>query len=768
MKFSEIFTPKNFYSSIIANRLGVTSFPFGSERRQEKTPHELMKQALMAYESRPVVNSGVNQLVLLITGGQLNVVGETDSDVKLLQKWLDYRPHLQQEVQKLAMMYLVTGNVPVELGYKMKGEKFYIDDFRIFPDPSRFYRGLYTIRDETGEVVENDNEYWLVEVDRKIRSVIVDGKNISPQIYRVHYSPYAVVPQRIIYAIPFHKSKFIFLKSFYNKWFYYSYSFVMSILDDVDAMFNIIQNIINITKYKAIGKTIITIGDEKNPASPEDIEKINEMLETGNFDNIVINKPINVDHLSYEGDYNTLTNELDWLRREIGSGLTPNYLTPFNSEVNRATSQEVKLVLDAQLKIWRRSILHFLNTNIIPSLKEYFNIKSDVWFDFKEFDLYTPDEKLNIYDRLYNSNIVSLNEYRKAMGLDTLEGGDIFRTEYESRIQQKYNQTGFSMSYKPTEGNFSEGVSILKQRETKGHVITLKQNDNIFEVYDGAELKLQTEDKDTAETYYNNLVKKIIHHELEFPEYEYNEEEEELVKQLNDSLVKVKKEIDELLSKHTEGFKEVKVINLKVVNPLQKTISKLFDNVSNSFNLTLSKVFNKSKQQVADYLKKVRGDVGLNKINKIDMSKLKLDAYKQIFSKDLDQLKNKKVLDLSRQVADSYIMGVPSSKIKQQVMDAVNDIHHEAERIVRTNVNRMAIASKLLLFKQMDIDKFIWITTIDDRTRESHRRRHGVVYNVDRALRGLDPAPTMVRDSSGKWIPEENINCRCTIRPYYS
>jgi len=71
------------------------------------------------------------------------------------------------------------------------------------------------------------------------------------------------------------------------------------------------------------------------------------------------------------------------------------------------------------------------------------------------------------------------------------------------------------------------------------------------------------------------------------------------------------------------------------------------------------------------------------------------------------------------------------------------------------------------MYKQMNIKKFEWLAHIDERTRAAHRKRHGKVYSVDKALKGLAPAPTIVRDKSGKWIPSENINCRCTVRPFF-
>lgn len=72
------------------------------------------------------------------------------------------------------------------------------------------------------------------------------------------------------------------------------------------------------------------------------------------------------------------------------------------------------------------------------------------------------------------------------------------------------------------------------------------------------------------------------------------------------------------------------------------------------------------------------------------------------------------------------------------------------------------------MYQKMNIKKFQWVAHIDERTRKTHKKRNGKVFSVDRALKGLDPAPTMIRDTSGKWIPSENINCRCTIRPYFT
>jgi SPP1 gp7 family putative phage head morphogenesis protein len=80
---------------------------------------------------------------------------------------------------------------------------------------------------------------------------------------------------------------------------------------------------------------------------------------------------------------------------------------------------------------------------------------------------------------------------------------------------------------------------------------------------------------------------------------------------------------------------------------------------------------------------------------------------------------------------------------------------------------RSANLSKLLMFKEMGVKEYQWVAHIDERTRDNHRKRHTNVYNVDRAIKGLDPAPGMVHDKSGKWIPSENINCRCRIRPRF-
>lgn len=1117
-----------FTSKPVSQRMGVVSFGYGSERRYDKKPHELMRDALNAYESRPFVHSGVNQLALLITGGHLSVKGSEKTDVDKIQKWIDYRKHVHEEVNLLTKLFLVTGNVPVEKAFVMKNEKFYVDDFYVFPRPDRFFRTLY-VYDKDGNYVDDDDRYWLIEVDKASRGLLVDGKSMNPQMFRIAYSPYAIAPVEVIYAIPFHKNKFCYLRTAYKKWFFYSYSFVMSSLDDIDAMYNIIQNIIGISKYKAIGKQIINIGDEKDPATPEDINNLKSDLQAGTFKNIVLNKKVNKTSLSYEGDYNTMTGEMDFLRKEVGSGLTPNYLTPWNSEVNRAcsllsvtkvlsenrgwifhedvqdgekialynpetdmmefkipkklhiydikeeelcvsdsriakyivtpehtlltktdkrvsyqskkahevhnyeklifktaalfpgseikkinlpsvnilgynteelalnaddmiaftglflsegcinqpdndnnssisisqseninpekvlkidklmdrlpfnifrskddkgiirwlfnnkqmkkwlsdncgirshtkkiprellrvsirqrkilydwlmlgdgttysilaeknniknrykysigsyttiskqladdmqelcislgysaiinlaykaegnrkdcwrihissnidrssnkserylkkftgkvgcfetdtgfyfikvgdtvhvsgnTSAEVKIVLEKQLQVWRRGILEFLNDNILDSVKEMLGITSDVEFDFPELDLYTTEEKQSVISPMYQDNLVTANEYRSKMGLDAIEGGDVFKTEFEKSmgvLDKDYDPAG---SMFPTEG-MKLKEEMKKQVRVNGHVVSLEQIGHTWQVLDGSEIKISIDDEQTARTFMQNYVKKIRDNDTPLSETDYKDEEEEMTKELTDTVKNLKDEVSSLLSSHTENFKEGKLINTDIIPKIDDLFDKAFGGLRKKFKKTIGDVFGSSKTSVLSAVTAATLGTGkqapdTSKIQNIDMKDLKLDAVEQTYQQDLKNLKNQKVAQLSRMVADAAATGMSSGKIKQQVLNAVGDVHHEAERILRTNINRTSTMSKLLMYQKMGIKKFQWLAHIDERTRKTHKKRNGKVFSVDKALKGLDPAPTMVRDSSGKWLPAENINCRCGIRLYFT
>jgi len=88
------------------------------------------------------------------------------------------------------------------------------------------------------------------------------------------------------------------------------------------------------------------------------------------------------------------------------------------------------------------------------------------------------------------------------------------------------------------------------------------------------------------------------------------------------------------------------------------------------------------------------------------------------------------------------------------------------ETIARTEVVGAFNGGTELAFKESGIvASKAWLAAIDDRTRESHVQAHGQTVPVDADFSlegGSGPAPGQIT-VQGASVPQENINCRCTI-----
>jgi len=393
--------------------------PFGAtvgwvkktEDVENKTPHEMMKEAMKVYRTRPMVYSAISDLARLITGGELIVRGDEEEDVEYLQEIVNELIDSRRIIQ-LARLYLVTGNVPIE---KIRDENGYVVNFDVYPHPEHFYindeyYSLIFEREErmfglkTNEKKAKDK--YLVEVDVTVGDVVYNGRVIKPGWYTIYYSPFSRVPVNVIYAIPLKDKEFFYLTSPDKAWGYYGFSFLMSVLKDYEAIEAIIDNIIYIARNRAIGKKIISIKNPNNTtATAEDVKVLEELLRQN--DNILFNKDVSIADLSYQGTYDDMMNSFDNLRRDVMSGLIPNVLTPWSSEVNRSTAREVIRVFERQLDIMKKELLVFFNKVLLPNLRKKYKIHSKVRFDFKRIKISSLSDEFGDLKDLYEAGLIS-------------------------------------------------------------------------------------------------------------------------------------------------------------------------------------------------------------------------------------------------------------------------------------------------------------------------------------------------------------------------
>lgn len=124
---------------------------------------------------------------------------------------------------------------------------------------------------------------------------------------------------------------------------------------------------------------------------------------------------------------------------------------------------------------------------------------------------------------------------------------------------------------------------------------------------------------------------------------------------------------------------------------------------------------------------------------------------------------------LFRQLREELTQGLIQGKSYRDTARAIKErMDAGAEnvmRIVRTETHRVQQKGRLDSFKHAQaqgvVMKKVWITTKDDRTRDSHADLDGQAVGIDEefSIRGLTAS-----QPGGFGVPEEDIHCRCSIR----
>jgi len=415
----EFWTPGRFIT-----RLGAIKFPGSQFKDQTKTPHYEMDKAIDFYMNRPMINSGIKQLARFIVGSEINIKSADPKTHKFLNDWVDMRNSLDNEIFHFCISAIVTGNAYFENAWKkMPNGQFVLDNVYNINDVARVYINM----DYRG----NDDDFWLYEVPIEVRVFPFMGELKTPKFFRINYVYGSYLFQKQIWAIPVHKSKIKHFKIGWSRDGLYGRGFLASCIDDTEILVEILKNYSIIARFRALGRKIVSIGAPDNPASPDDIDKLEADLKgLEDKDNIIINKPFKTEPLSYTGENDPMDAQIEFLRKEISSGLVPNYLTPWNSEVNRATADEVKIPFALEMDSFRADLIQYLNENIIGELrKAYTWLAKDATFTFGIVDLEAKSDKIQRGLQLYQSNAITLNELRKMSGLETFEGGDKFSSQ---------------------------------------------------------------------------------------------------------------------------------------------------------------------------------------------------------------------------------------------------------------------------------------------------------------------------------------------------
>jgi len=424
--FKETNIKKKQYS---VSELGAYSFKMGLFKDELKTPHYEIQKTLEAFEEMPSINEGINKIVLFITGNDIKITSEDEYTTKWYEKWLKQRPEMSSKVKELITLCEVTGNCWIEPYWDtVKGDTVYMNDFKIVPDPSRVYYNI-------GVDVKDDNEFWIYQVPYIFRSF----GDINVNLYRITYIKNGIGWQETVYGIPLAKNELIHFKIGWSRYGYYGRSYVSSTNDKVEIMQQMLKNYAIASRYMAFGKKVFSVeGDDGQLVPSTEVKEITDVLNSPeDEEHIVINRKLHAQEIT-PTQFNEMSGPLDFLRRTIGSGMEPSFMTPWAETVTYASANKAAIPFELNLENKRQTYIDLLNRYILENVRKQNPKLKDATFEFGNVSLEDPSELRRTAIELYDNDIITFNQMLKELNYETVENGDIYKSHRNYIMQKKY------------------------------------------------------------------------------------------------------------------------------------------------------------------------------------------------------------------------------------------------------------------------------------------------------------------------------------------
>ena len=431
MRFEEFIASRRFVSPIFS-KTGTNKFIKQQTSQEIRVPHWEMREALQLIETTPEIAAGLGQITRFIIGNEITATSEDKMSQEFLQKWVKQRKSFSNEVEKLVFLGTAIGNAYMERVYitDSNGKK-YLDNVFINPDSSRVYINSQS---------KDDNEdFWLFEVPREA----ISWRQWSPNMYQINYMYGSYYVRNTIYAVPVPKNHFQHCKIGWSRDGWYGRGLLNAGIDNLKILKEMLNNIEKIVKYRAMNTKIITPASEDMEIVEDDVEAIEQkLLIKKPEDHLVFNKKLDIQPLSNIGEYDTMKEEIEYLRKSGSASLVPNYMTPW-IDTTYHNAAESKIPFQLQLDYLKKNFIDFLNEVIITELrKQYTFLAEDLSFAFGNVNLESFETKATYAPQLWSAGAITFNELRKTMGYDTVENGDLFAWEMESKADTMLSQAG--------------------------------------------------------------------------------------------------------------------------------------------------------------------------------------------------------------------------------------------------------------------------------------------------------------------------------------
>jgi hypothetical protein len=407
-----ITTSADWIRNLTRGAIGSFSSKFVSDIYKERIlfPHEEMNITQKAYAYNSYIASAVKTRANFMTGGMIWVSSDDKGTEEFLNKLID-ETSFNRLVEFLGVDLVKAGNFYAERIFD--GGK--IVHYSYFPHPERMYIEL----DEKGLV-----KGYLQEVPE-----YVSGQNIQTINYYGNR-------QKSVRGIKIDKNKIFHSRIGVAEIPQYGRGYVACVVNDVKVLLEIERAIAIIARYKAIPKKLFQLDREQPSMEDGKVAEFyaNQLSNMSDLENPFIPEKLKVDDLSYSGKDVNFEPFVNYLKKKITVALAPSFIM-HGDETNYAVSdgQLEAFILTVQAE--RETLSHQIKKELKFLAKTYgkTNLK-DFEVKFGEFDLGQTKSKIENNERLFRTNLITLNEARENLGYhEDKELGDSYFSEISSQ-----------------------------------------------------------------------------------------------------------------------------------------------------------------------------------------------------------------------------------------------------------------------------------------------------------------------------------------------
>ena len=798
MRISEVlrFKPNNPENIKKISNIGALTFGRGITKKNETiTPHYEINTCLTNFETMPIINSAVNQLInFIIPNKDIKISSKDAKSVEFLEKWHKERYGFLEEVKNILTTNIVCGNGVVENFYNQ------------MKDGIRVYDNMFSINDVSRIYINPDDvdgpTAYIFELPIGIKNFIYMGVNQTPQFYNVKYiKNYTFIFKRV-YGFPIPGWKISHYKSGWSRDNLYGRSQLTSAIDAVNIFKEIMSSWDTIAKTRQVDQKIISLADPESSMQTYDDEQLQDIEEKlNNSDNSynIIGLPLKMlqTDITVSQGFNLMEGAVEVLRRQIIMSLLPQHLTPWSDSGTTQGSEASMPPFMLRLKAKQNEYIAFLNDCILTELrKTYTWLADDVSYVFDEPKIMTDDYYSTFMSSLIDSQIIDAKQAKDYLLKMGILDSDVFNSEssvdtkdveepqneedeeaqdeQQPRQYEKMSYKGMLEAVKEADISFdafkrrlnerykkkpfsTEGWVQVNSKEIGGHKIRLVDtNKEMYLLFDGLTLienynKDAIQDGKQIKSLFDSYVEKV---KKSFEELKDEETPEDV---MFDTL---QKEVEaEYKTRLDKFFKSVHKFDRKTEGFLSDKILPSLTNTFKGFNSIINKsVSNIMKKFNVNIIKDDGTDGAINKKNE-DTLKAKNDLMIKNLQKSLQTVKDNNLQIIQTKLSQGIAAGQSMSDIKSDIEKETNyekGVSYKIDRAIQTGGRNATRIIRLKKLQSQGFDEVLFITRDDKKVRDKHKHLNNKVFPIEKVL-GWYTKNT---------IPGTYWNCRCTFTGY--